>query len=94
VFSAGSAAASPTARSDREAAKIAATMEKELAAAFAQKPRPDPVDITLNMIEAAPSYEARAVLIRNFVRENPARAALVIRDLLRTGKSEGASKLG
>lgn len=94
VFSAGSAAASPTARSDREAAKIAATMEKELAAAFAQKPRPDPVDITLNMIEAAPSYEARAVLIRNFVRENPARAALVIRDLLRTGKPEGASKVG
>lgn len=90
--SAAKGASAPAGNS--EAAKIAATMEKELAAAFAQKARPDPVDITLNMIEAAPSYEARAVLIRNFVRENPARAALVIRDLLRTGKSEGASKLG
>jgi flagellar M-ring protein FliF len=77
-----------------EAAKIAASMEKELAAALSQRPRPDPVDVTLNMIEAAPSYEARAVLIRNFVRENPARAALVIRDLLRNGKNEGVSKVG
>ncbi len=77
-----------------EAAKIAATMEKELAAAFAQRPRPDPADVTLSMIEAAPSYEARAVLIRNFVRENPARAALVVRDLLKTGKPEGVSKVG
>jgi len=77
-----------------EAAKIAATMEKELAAAFAQRPRPDPADVTLSMIEAAPSYEARAVLIRNFVRENPARAALVVRDLLKAGKPEGVSKVG
>lgn len=84
-------AASP---GSNEAAKIAATMEKELAAAFAQRPRPDPADVTLNMIEAAPSYEARAVLIRNFVRENPARAALVVRDLLKGGKSEGVSKVG
>ncbi|MDO9488109.1 MAG: flagellar basal-body MS-ring/collar protein FliF, partial [Sphingomonadaceae bacterium] len=77
-----------------EAAKIAASMEKELAAAFAQRPRPDPADVTLSMIEAAPSYEARAVLIRNFVRENPARAALVVRDLLKGGKTEGVSKVG
>lgn len=69
------------------------TMEKELAAAFA-KVRPDPADVTLSMIEAAPSYEARAVLIRNFVRENPARAALVIRDLLRNGDGKGVSKVG
>jgi flagellar M-ring protein FliF len=77
-----------------EAAKIAASMEKELAAALAQRPRPDPADVTLSMIEAAPSYEARAVLIRNFVRENPARAALVVRDLLKAGKTEGVSKVG
>ncbi|MFC3714127.1 flagellar basal-body MS-ring/collar protein FliF [Sphingoaurantiacus capsulatus] len=82
------------ARNDSEAAKIAASMEKELAAALAQRPRPDPADVTLSMIEAAPSYEARAVLIRNFVRENPARAALVVRDLLKAGKSEGVSKVG
>lgn len=44
---------------------------------------PDPADITLKMIETAPSYEARAVLIRNFVRQDPDRAALVLRELLR-----------
>lgn len=47
------------------------------------EPEPDPADITLKMIETAPSYEARAVLIRNFVRQDPDRAALVLRDLLR-----------
>ncbi len=81
-------------RNDSDAAKLAASMEKELAAALAQRSRPDPADVTLSMIEAAPSYEARAVLIRNFVRENPARAALVVRDLLKAGKSEGVSKVG
>jgi flagellar M-ring protein FliF len=46
------------------------------------------------MIESAPSYEARAVLIRNFVRQDPARAALVVRDLLREDKAEGVEKNG
>jgi flagellar M-ring protein FliF len=39
--------------------------------------------VTLDMIEAAPGYSARAELIRNFVRQDPARAALVVRDLIR-----------
>lgn len=55
---------------------------------------PDPADITLKMIETAPSYEARAVLIRNFVRQNPDRAALVLRDLLREDKVEGGERNG
>src|SRR5258705_1545751 len=54
----------------------------------------DPADITLKMIETAPSYEARAVLIRNFVRQNPDRAALALRDLLREDKVEGAERNG
>lgn len=41
--------------------------------------------ITLDMIEAAPSYEARANLVRDFVRQDPARAALVIRQLMQDG---------
>jgi len=40
-------------------------------------------DITLDMIEAAPGYQARAALIRDFVKQDPARAALVVRDLIR-----------
>jgi flagellar M-ring protein FliF len=54
----------------------------------------DAADITLKMIETAPSYEARAVLIRNFVRQNPDRAALVVRDLLREDKIEGGDRNG
>jgi flagellar M-ring protein FliF len=39
--------------------------------------------VTLDMIEAAPGYAQRAALIRNFVRQDPDRAALVVRDLIR-----------
>jgi flagellar M-ring protein FliF len=46
------------------------------------------------MIEAASDYEARAALIRNFVRQDPARAALVVRDLIRTDARNGASRHG
>lgn len=56
--------------------------------------QPSPADITLSMIESAPSYEARAVLIRNFVRQDPARAALVVRDLLRADNADGSDKNG
>ncbi|MEK6638623.1 MAG: flagellar basal-body MS-ring/collar protein FliF [Pseudomonadota bacterium] len=38
--------------------------------------------ITLEMIEAAPSYEARAALVRSFVAQDPERAALVVRQLI------------
>lgn len=41
--------------------------------------------ITLEMIEAAPSYEARANLVRAFVRQDAGRAALVVRQLMQEG---------
>jgi len=41
--------------------------------------------ITLEMIEAAPSYEDRANLVRAFVRQDSARAALVVRQLMQEG---------
>jgi flagellar M-ring protein FliF len=41
------------------------------------------------MIEAANSYDTRAALIRNFVRQDPARAALVVRDLIRADTKDG-----
>ena len=76
-------------------AEAAATTGKEIAAALAQeRVSPSSGDVTLNMIEAAPSYEARAVLIRNFVRQDPARAAIVVRDLLRADRGEGVEKNG
>lgn len=39
-------------------------------------------EITLEMIEAAPSYEARANLVRAFVQQDSARAAQVVRHLM------------
>lgn len=41
--------------------------------------------VTLEMIEAAPSYEARASLVRAFVRQDSARAAEVVRQLMQEG---------
>ncbi len=38
--------------------------------------------VTLDMIEAAPSYEARANLVRDFVRQDSAKAADVVRQLM------------
>ena len=56
----------------------------EIAAALANQAVADPSrPVTLDMIEAAPGYSDRAALIRNFVRQDPARAALVVRDLIR-----------
>ncbi|SMF72609.1 flagellar basal-body MS-ring/collar protein FliF [Allosphingosinicella indica] len=62
----------------------------QIAAAIADQAQSDPTTrITLEMIEAAPGYEARAALVRNFVRQDPARAALVVRDLIRADSKEG-----
>jgi flagellar M-ring protein FliF len=38
--------------------------------------------VTLEMIEAAPGYEARAELVRNFVKQDSERAAMVVRQLV------------
>ncbi len=62
----------------------------EIAAAIAHQARTSPdTRITLEMIETANSYETRAALIRNFVRQDPARAALVVRDLIRADSKDG-----
>jgi len=57
---------------------------KQISDAIAQDDQSrEPSDVTLDMIERAPGYEARAALIRNFVKQDPARAALVVRDLIK-----------
>jgi len=47
--------------------------------------------VTLDMINAAQSYQERALLIQNFVRQNPDHATLVVRDLLK-GNSDAAKE--
>jgi flagellar M-ring protein FliF len=44
--------------------------------------------ITLDMIEAAPSYEARAQLVRAFVKQDPERAAHSVRHLMQGSKND------
>lgn len=39
--------------------------------------------ITIDMIQAAPSYQERALLTQNFVKQNPDHAALVVKELLK-----------
>jgi flagellar M-ring protein FliF len=62
----------------------------EIATMLAERARSDlDMKVTLEMIEATRDYEARAALIRTFVRQDPARAALVVRDLIRTDSKDG-----
>lgn len=44
---------------------------------------PSPAAVTIEMIEAAPSYEARANLVRSFIRQDPERAALIVRQMVK-----------
>ena len=46
--------------------------------------------VTLEMIQATGDYDARAALVRRFVQQDPARAALVVRDLIRAETGEKA----
>lgn len=43
---------------------------------------PGGAKVTLDMIERAPSYEARADLVRNFVRQDREKAAMVVQQLM------------
>ncbi len=75
--------------------KERAAVGREIAGALAtaQAETGGDKSVTLDMIEAAPGYAARAALIRNFVRQDPDRAALVVRDLIRADmpKAEAAN---
>ena len=61
---------------------LLAVADNQATRAASQRPSNE---ITLEMIEAAPSYEARANLVRAFVRQDSARAALVVRHLMQEG---------
>ena len=39
--------------------------------------------VTIDMIQSAPSYQERALLTQNFVKQNPDHAALVVKELLK-----------
>ncbi|MES2271086.1 MAG: flagellar basal-body MS-ring/collar protein FliF [Pseudomonadota bacterium] len=64
---------------------------QEIATEITRTAQNDPArPITLDMISSTPDYAQRASLIKNFVKQDPDRAALVVRDLLKEGKKENA----
>ena len=76
------------ARTAERAERNAALEETLLAATDGRPALASPAagrEITLEMIEQAPSYETRANLVRAFVRQDSARAALVVRQLMQEG---------
>lgn len=76
------------ARAAERAERNAALEETLLAATDGRPALAGPTagrEITLEMIEQAPSYETRANLVRAFVRQDSARAALVVRQLMQEG---------
>jgi flagellar M-ring protein FliF len=77
---------------EEAAAAQAATNQRLGQEISAEIGRAAPVDpdrpVTLDMISATPDYAQRADLIRNFVKQDPDRAALVVRDLLKEGKKD------
>lgn len=48
---------------------------------------PEVPPVTVDMIQAAPSYQERALLTQNFVKQNPDHAALVVKELLKEADS-------
>lgn len=67
--------------------QIGTEIKAELANAAVHDPgRP----VTIDMISSTHDYTNRAALIRNFVKQDPDRAALVVRDLLRDGAKADA----
>ena len=72
-------------------AKAAANPTAELAPLLANEVARQQRDapITLDMISAAPSYAERAALVRDFVSQDPKRAAAVVRTLLTPEAASG-----
>jgi flagellar M-ring protein FliF len=69
-----------------EQARLSAELQAELAKAAVTNPG---ATVTIDMISATHDYSDRAALIRNFVKQDPDRAALVVRDLLKEGTRGG-----
>ncbi|KQM38944.1 flagellar basal-body MS-ring/collar protein FliF [Sphingomonas sp. Leaf10] len=67
-----------------ETARIAA-QEAAARAALAGPVEPaEPEPVSMEMLESARSYDDRVGLVRGFTRDNPARAALAVRDMIQS----------
>ena len=84
------AAAQEAAAADRAEQKqaIGQAISTELTKQAVANPADPSAPVTLDMISSTYDYAQRADLIRNFVKQDPDRAALVVRDLLKDAKKE------
>ncbi|MDR7154657.1 flagellar M-ring protein FliF [Sphingobium xenophagum] len=83
------AQAAATEQTAQEGQRIGREISSELTKQVVEAPDPEK-PVTLDMISSTYDYAQRADLIRNFVKQDPDRAALVVRDLLKEGKKENA----
>lgn len=67
---------------------IGQAISTELTKQAVANPADPAAPVTLDMISSTYDYAQRADLIRNFVKQDPDRAALVVRDLLKDAKKE------
>ena len=84
------AAAQEAAAAERGEQKqvIGQAISTELTKQAVANPADPSAPVTLDMISSTYDYAQRADLIRNFVKQDPDRAALVVRDLLKDAKKE------
>ncbi|MBB6123782.1 flagellar M-ring protein FliF [Sphingobium subterraneum] len=89
----GGASGASSAASAAELAAKRQRLGREMSAELARTAMANPGQtVTLDMISSTPDYAQRADLIRNFVKQDPDRAALVVRDLLKeNSKSKEAA---
>jgi len=79
------------ARQDDAQAEIDQQLGTQIQAELGRSAAHDPAQpVTLDMISSTHDYTDRAALIRNFVKQDPDRAALVVRDLLKDGSKADA----
>jgi flagellar M-ring protein FliF len=72
----------------RKKAESAAPSEADAIAALASPAGPvvpGRESVTIEKLESAMGYEEKVKLVREFTRENPARAALAVRDMIKAG---------
>lgn len=90
---AAAATPAPAALTDAATAETGQRIGREISGELTKQAAVQTADgaepkVTLDMISSTYDYVQRADLIRNFVKQDPDRAALVVRDLLRDGKKE------
>jgi flagellar M-ring protein FliF len=58
--------------------------QPRLALGSGEAGQPNPAPVSIDMLEGGRGYDDRVGLVRGFTRDNPARAALAVRDMIKS----------